>query len=871
VADLRARNGSDKDATLPPDADAPPSSPPKKVSTHEFGPDDPDHGEPELEDDVDVLPVGAKVGRYLVVERLGAGAMGVVYAAYDPKLDRKVALKLLRPGTGRGDQARRTARLEREAQAVAKLSHPNVVGIFDVLVHDEGVILAMEFLGGGTLRDWLAAKKRSWREIVALFIEVGKGLAAAHAAGQIHRDFKPDNVLLDKNGVPKVADFGLVRSSLTDSTTDARNLDDEEVASAQGFPPHSSGAHLTRTGTLAGTPAYMAPEQFLNKPLDARTDQFSFCVALHEALYGERPFPGDTMVTLGDAVTRGRVRMPPKGTAVPGWVHTCVLRGLSVNPADRFAGLAELVTALQTDPLARRNRRLAVAAGMIALLGGILTTRHYVAARHQQVEQQVADLLGKAAQTQAEADALSSNEKDLWATTMREYDAGHMSAGDASWAGVQQLGERVDEALQRTVQSLEAALTIDPRPDIRTRIAVAYLALAGRADSRGRPTERDNFLLRLGKDGSDEARVQAFNAPAKLAIRSAVPGIVVDVFRYVADRSGRVQVLRAQGVGSPLTGPVTLAPGSYRLSVSAPGRVSSVYPIFLRRGENRSLEIDAPHAGDVPDGFIYVPSGQSFFGERDESLRQGFLNTTPLRELTVPAFLIARYETTYAEWITFLEDLPVGERQKHLPRANEGFQGRVALDFVDGEWKLTLQPVQRTYSARLGDPIQYAQRSTLSSQDWRRFPVSGISVPDMQAYFAWLRKRRGLYGARFCNEKEWERAARGADDRAYPHGNYLGVSDANFAATYGRKPMAFGPDVVGSHPASASPFGVEDLAGNVMELATSAFEGSPFVIRGGSYYYNDMTQRSSNREPTNETVRTVHIGLRVCMDIGRTK
>ena len=183
------------------------------------------------------------VGRYLVVERLGAGAMGVVYAAYDPELDRKIALKLLRPQQGEGDQARRQARLVREAKAIAKLSHPNVVGIFDVGVHDGQVFMAMEYLAGGTLRDWMAAKKRPWREIVKMFIEVGHGLAGAHAEGLIHRDFKPDNVLLDKNGVPKVVDFGLVRLSADGGGADGRAGRSTGTASARsssrscGAPP----------------------------------------------------------------------------------------------------------------------------------------------------------------------------------------------------------------------------------------------------------------------------------------------------------------------------------------------------------------------------------------------------------------------------------------------------------------------------------------------------------------------------------------------------------------------------------------------------------------------------------------------------------
>jgi hypothetical protein len=313
--------------------------------------------------DGDLLVRGATVGRYLIVERLGMGAMGVVYAAYDPDLDRKVALKLLRfDGAEARDEARQ-ARLVREAKAIAKLSHPNVVGIFDVGVHERRVFLAMEYLPGGTLRDWLAAERRGWRAIVARFIEVGRGLAAAHAEGLVHRDFKPDNVLLDRTGAPKIVDFGLVRVTTSEDGDDGAAGVAETSGKALGNPT------LTRTGALTGTPAYMAPEQFLSGTLDARTDQFAYSVALYEALYDQRPFAGETLVALADAVTSGTLLPPPEGTDVPAWVRAIVLRGLSPDPEKRFGSVEEMVAALSVDPGARTRRGLALAGVVVALLG----------------------------------------------------------------------------------------------------------------------------------------------------------------------------------------------------------------------------------------------------------------------------------------------------------------------------------------------------------------------------------------------------------------------------------------------------------------------------------------------------------------------
>jgi tRNA A-37 threonylcarbamoyl transferase component Bud32/tetratricopeptide (TPR) repeat protein len=323
----------------------------------------------------DLLARGATIGRYLVLERLGAGAMGVVYAAYDPELDRKIALKLLLPTKQRaGDKSRREARMVREAKAIARVSNPNVVAIFDVGVHEGHVFMAMEHLPGGTLRDWMAPdKKRSWREIINLFIQIGRGLAGAHAEGLIHRDFKPDNVLLDKNGQPKIVDFGLVRLSageLEDSGASTRDLGEEihSGSSLVTFAPEMLAGPLTRTGALTGTPAYMAPEQFTGKRTDERTDQFAFCVALYEALFGERPFEGNTVLALAASVVDGAAKEPRKDSQVPGWVRRAVLRGIENNPNRRFAKLDDLIAVLANDPAKRIRAQMIGGAALVLMM-----------------------------------------------------------------------------------------------------------------------------------------------------------------------------------------------------------------------------------------------------------------------------------------------------------------------------------------------------------------------------------------------------------------------------------------------------------------------------------------------------------------------
>ncbi len=279
------------------------------------------------------LAPGATVGRYVILNLVGRGGMGEVYAAYDPQLDRKVALKLLHETAARAAAARTAReRLLREAKAIARLSHPNVVVVHDAgaiedPLHGDRVFLAMEFIEGETLAAWLAAAPRSWSEIRDVFSAAGEGLAAAHEAGLVHRDFKPQNVMVGRDGSVRVMDFGLASDSSVVEAGAAASLDFAKAAAT----PTSQTVALTGTGVLLGTPLYMAPEQFLAHATDARTDQFSFCVALHEALYGERPFPSPSLSALLEAVVNGRVREPNQKTRAPSFLRKLLLRGLATE------------------------------------------------------------------------------------------------------------------------------------------------------------------------------------------------------------------------------------------------------------------------------------------------------------------------------------------------------------------------------------------------------------------------------------------------------------------------------------------------------------------------------------------------------------
>ena len=306
----------------------------------------------------------SKIGRFSIVRELGAGGMGVVYVAFDEQLDRKVAVKLLRGAKSSSDARRR---LEREAQAMARLSHPNVVAVHDVGDFEGQLFVAMEFVEGQDLRGWLKAERRGVRAIVEVFCQAGEGLAAAHAAGIVHRDFKPDNVLVGADGRVRVADFGLAHAFDA-----AASVDTSEV--------EASGSHrsldiaLTRTGAIMGTPAYMPPEQYAGQRTDARSDQFSFCVALWEGLYGKRPFSGHTVPALCRAISDGRIDPPPVDSEVPAWLSEVVRRGLSPEPDARWPSMRALLDAISRDPIARRRRLLArfgLGGASLALIAGL--------------------------------------------------------------------------------------------------------------------------------------------------------------------------------------------------------------------------------------------------------------------------------------------------------------------------------------------------------------------------------------------------------------------------------------------------------------------------------------------------------------------
>ena len=373
-----------------------------------------------LGDEASVPVVG---GRYVLLEELGAGGMGVVRRAFDRELRREVALKFLRLGhRARGVDE---ARLSREARTLAQLSHPHIVEIYDVQSDQDAFFVAMELVSGGSVREWLAAEARPWSSILDVFLQAADGLIAAHEAGLVHRDVKPSNLMLGDDGRVRVVDFGIARHTGTGSEPSA-------VSSEAATPIGGTDEALTRPGMVLGTPGYVAPEQLGGRGVDARSDQFAWCVSLYEALHGRRPYSNFEIRALADGESASVPAGPGEArrTPVPAWLHAVLVRGLAADPKERWPSMAALVDAIAAGR--RRRRRwpvvaLGLGASVAGLVGWMMLTRAPVGCAR-------------------EAAAMVDSWNDQWATRVREA----FAATEVPYAEV--AAQRVHDGVDRYVR-----------------------------------------------------------------------------------------------------------------------------------------------------------------------------------------------------------------------------------------------------------------------------------------------------------------------------------------------------------------------------------------------------------------------------------
>ena len=516
----------------------------------------------------------------------------------------------------------------------------------------------------------------------------------------------------------------------------------------------------------------------------------------------------------------------------------------------------------------RRARLIATVLGAIAFAGAV-----YAAMRVQAHASVAAAVLARRTpalraleSAQAHA-AVSAALRDIALARFRDPGPDPTGAGRVWQAALDDAAraraiDRIaEDQLVGAGQALEAASLLDPADGetrrLLTEVTALRLTLAERNFERQAAQE---LRMRLATYSADNA----LDAPAKLSVNATPAGALVTLERY-QDDEGRLRPTDPQALGTTPLAARAVPAGSYRVTVEAAGRVPVRYPVLLAAGERFDVHFELPSEKDVPAGMIYVPPGRFLYGSADDDELRRFLGAPPQHQVVTGGYLIGATEVTFGEYLEFLRDLPPAQRVAHLPRAENAIRGALALEELpDGVFRLTLKPASTSYAALEGEPIRYQGRDRRAVQDWRRFPVAAVSWTDLLAYTAWLDRTGRVPTARPCTEHEWERAARGADERVYPQGDRVAPDDADMDATYGRRPEAYGPDEVGSHRASDSPFGVRDLVGNVWEWTASVqLPGQPSV-RGGSYYQEEFTDRSTNRDVGEAEARDPLVGMRVC-------
>ncbi|MBL9103695.1 MAG: SUMF1/EgtB/PvdO family nonheme iron enzyme [Myxococcales bacterium] len=513
---------------------------------------------------------------------------------------------------------------------------------------------------------------------------------------------------------------------------------------------------------------------------------------------------------------------------------------------------------------ARRVRMaLVVGAPMVLGLGVLIAMLVLRAAQQREIDEQLAEAGGLI----EEARALGEEVEARRAAAFAAFDCGDTEAGEAAWRLAVRAAPGVQRLLVQAAGRLETALGLDgTRADVRGALADVLVMQAAIAERDADPALVEALLLRVALHDPDGARMAGWRAPATIALDTAPAGARVTVAAYERDADGRMQLGEAEDLGvTPLSGR-SLAPGSYLWTIAAEGRAAVRYPVLLKRGEAFTASVELPAAATVPEGFVVVPAGRFELGSADdEDLRRSFFTAAPRHERRTDGYLIARDETTYAEWIAFLETLPPDEQAQHLGK-QEGatFLSAPALTRDADGWHLELRRGATVHRAGYGETIRMTRRQHHVEQDWLRWPVTGIDRADAEAYLSWLAGSGRVPGARLCSEVEWERAARGADGRGFPTGDDIDASEANFDQRYARDPEALGPDEVGSNPAVVSPFGLRDTAGNVWEWVQADDGGAGLYARGGSFFHGKVAARAINRSQVDASFADGTLGLRVC-------
>ena len=449
----------------------------------------------------------------------------------------------------------------------------------------------------------------------------------------------------------------------------------------------------------------------------------------------------------------------------------------------------------------------------------------------------------------------------LRAQALELFDGAKAVAAESLWEQYGGDMARIDASLGEAGSELESALVLDAsREDVRARLAEVLFKRMLVVETMHETRRLDEMQARLELYDVEGALWRRWNAPAELRITSVPAGAVAALERYEPGEHRRRVPTLMRNIDTTAPSAVSLASGSYRLIFQLPGYETVYYPLSVTRGEQLDVTVSMPRKHTLPPGFVYIPAGRFLLGSFDLEPIRSFFAADPGRPADTGAYLIARHETTNAEYIEFLEALPPELRAARLgPEVARWEAGLGLTQLDDGAWQFELKIGEEVQTVRRGERVRLPGELAV---DWLELPVSGLTWSEAQAYVDWLERGGKRPGARLCSEREWERAARGADDRQFPHGDSLSIGDANFGTQQAGVELA--PSVIGSYPISESPFGVMDMAGSVVEWVSSYDDSSNKVTRGGGYLFEKSSAAIANRAPLDPNLRAVKAGIRVC-------
>ncbi|MEZ4380971.1 MAG: bifunctional serine/threonine-protein kinase/formylglycine-generating enzyme family protein [Nannocystaceae bacterium] len=502
----------------------------------------------------------------------------------------------------------------------------------------------------------------------------------------------------------------------------------------------------------------------------------------------------------------------------------------------------------------RQLRRAALVAIPLVLASvyGVVKINEYRA-----VQARVAEKMSAAATHLSAAETRRDELMTLRSRAFEAFDSKRRDEAEETWAEALALAPVVDRELKDALQNVEGALILSPgNEEAHESLARALYERAILAELLNEDKQVAELRERLALYDDDGKYEAMWNEPAEL--RVVLPDVEATLASYTIAEAGEYSLGEAAAIETA-GGWQPLSPGSY-LMVLRRGETEVRYPLVARRGERLEVSFPFPEAGSIPDSYVYIPPGRFLYGcDADEALRTSFFYAAPLHSVTTSAYLIGQYEVTFGEWIEFLDASAADTRAQNTPKAEQ-----ISLvEAAPRSWELHVLFGEEEMVLKQGQPMVYETRKAAREQDWQRWPVLGVSFNQAQAYTNWLSDSGKLVGAHVCTGWEWERAARGADGRHYPHGDRLGGADANIDQTYGA-PEARGPDTVGLHMPSASPFGVEDMTGNAAEWSVSSLVDDEYVLRGGGFYYDAIMALAYNRPLVPPFFREWQTGVRVC-------